>query len=152
MKIGFEYGQGFMNAELPDGLTDIFIPGESYPDPPHIPFDKIEQETRKSILNPIGMPPISESVKKGDKVTIVFPDRVKGGTQSTAHRIVSIPIILEELYKAGIEKKDIKLICSNGLHRKNMKEEIRAILGDKIFNEFWYSKQIVNHDSEDKEN
>ncbi len=152
MKVNFEYGQGFMEANLPDGATDIFIPGETYPDPPHIPFDRIEEETRKAILNPIGMPPISQSVKKGDKVTIVFPDRVKGGTQPTAHRIVSIPIILEELYKAGVEKKDIKLICSNGLHRKNTESELRSLLGNKLFHEFWFTKQIVNHDSEDYDN
>ena len=152
MKVNFEYGQGFMNAELPDGTTDVFIPGETYPDPPHIPFDAMEAETRKSIQNPIGMPPISSSVKKGDKVTIVFPDRVKGGTQPTAHRIVSIPIIVEELLRAGVEKKDIKLICSNGLHRKNTEAEIRSLLGPKTFNEFWYTKQIANHDSEDWDN
>lgn len=140
MKLNFEYGQGFMNADLPDDLTDVFIPGETYPDPPHIPLDKIEEETRKSILNPIGMPPISESVKKGDKVTIVFPDKVKGGFQPTAHRIVAIPIVIEELLKAGVEKKDIKLICSNGLHRKNTEGEIRSLLGPKIFKEFWHSK------------
>ena len=104
MKLNFEYGQGFMAADLPDN-TDVFIPGETYPDPQHIPLEKVEEETRKSILNPIGMPPISESVKKGDRVTIVFPDRVKGGAQATAHRKISIPIILEELYKAGVEKK-----------------------------------------------
>jgi nickel-dependent lactate racemase len=152
LKIDFEYGQGFLSADLPDDQTDVFIPGETYPDPPHIPIDKLEEETRRSILNPIGMPPISQSVKKGDKVTIVFPDRVKGGFQPTAHRKVSIPIIIEELIKAGVEKKDIKLICSNGLHRKNTEDEIRALLGDKVFHEFWYSKQIVNHDSEDYDN
>lgn len=152
MKLQFEYGQGFMEANLPDDKTDVFIPGTTYLDPPHIPLDKIVEETRKSILNPIGMPPISESVKKGDKVTIIFPDRVKGGSQPTAHRKVSIDIIVDELYKAGVEKKDIKLICSNGLHRKNTEEEIRDLLGDKIFNEFWHTKQIVNHDSEDYDN
>lgn len=152
MKLEFEYGQGFMEANLPDETTDVFIPGVTYLDPPHIPFDKIVEETRRSILNPIGMPPISQSVKKGDKVTIIFPDRVKGGFQPTSHRKVSIPIIIEELYKAGVEKKDIKLICSNGLHRKNTEAEIRSILGDEVFNEFWHSKQIVNHDSEDYDN
>jgi nickel-dependent lactate racemase len=152
MKLSFEYGQGFMNANLPDETTDVFIPGETWPDPPHIPFDKLEEETRKSIRNPIGMPPISQSVKKGDKVTIVFPDRVKGGFQPTSHRRISIPIIIDELLAAGVEKKDIKLICSNGLHRKNTADEIRAMLGEKIFNEFWYSRQIVNHDSEDYDN
>jgi len=152
MKINLEYGNGFMTADLPDDRTDIFVPGETYLDPPHIPFDRIEEETRKSILNPVGMPPISESVKPGDKVTIVFPDRVKGGTQSTAHRIVSIPIIIGELLGAGVEKKNIKLICSNGLHRKNTEAEIRALLGPKVFGDFWPGKQIVNHDSEDYDN
>ncbi len=148
MKLDFEYGQGVMSANLPDN-TDVFIPGVTVPDPEHIPEDKIEEETRKSILNPVGMEPLSKLAKKGSKVTIVFPDRVKGGEQPTSHRKTSIKIILEELYKAGVEKKDILLICSNGLHRKNTKEEILGVLGKEIFNEFWYTHQIINHDSED---
>ena len=149
MKLEFEYGQGLMGATLPDN-TDVFIPGETVADPPYIV--NIEEVTRQSILNPIGMPPISESVKKGMKVTIVFPDKVKGGFQETAHRKVSIPIILDELYRAGVEKKDILLICSNGLHRKNTSEEIKSLLGERVFNDFWWSSQIENHDSEDYDN
>ncbi len=84
-------------------------------------------------------------------MTIVFPDNIKGGEQPTSHRKVSIKLILQELYDAGVEKKDIMLICSNGLHRKNTKEEIRSLLGPEIFNEFWHSGQIINHDSEDYE-
>lgn len=149
MKLQFEYGHGVMEANLPDS-TDVFIPGVTVKDPE--PMDNIEERTRESILNPIGIAPISEQVKKGSKVVIVFPDRVKGGTQEDAHRKVSIPIIIDECLKAGVEKRDIKLICSNGLHRKNTKEEIRGILGDKVFNAFWYSGQIVNHDSENYDN
>lgn len=147
--IAFEYGQGVMEATLPDS-TDIFVPGETVPDPPYL--EDPEPATREAILNPIGMPPISELVKQGSKVTIVFPDFVKGGFQDNSHRKVAIPIIIEECLKAGVEKKDIKLICSNGLHRKNTKEEIRSILGDKVFNDFWWTHQIVNHDSEDWDN
>jgi lactate racemase len=88
------------------------------------------------------MPPISESVKEGDKVTIVFPDRVKGGTHPTAHRIVSIPLVLEELRKAGVRQKDIKLICSNGLHRKNTPEEIRSLLGPRVF------RRVLEHQAD----
>jgi len=149
MKLAFEYGQGLMEAELPDS-TDIFIPGETIPDPPFLRDPK--SATLESILNPVGMPPIADLVKNGSKVTIVFPDRVKGGFQVTSHRKLSIPIIIEECLKAGVEKKDIKLICSNGLHRKNTKDEIKAILGEKVFNDFWWSHQIVNHDSEDWDN
>ena len=148
MKLSFEYGAGTMDANLPDN-TDVFITGETVPDPPYL--KDVYTATRESILHPIGMEPLSKLAKKGSKVTIVFPDRVKGGEQPTAHRKVAIPIVLEELYKAGVEKKDILLICSNGLHRKNTKQEIYNILGEKVFNQFWYSHQIINHDSEDYE-
>lgn len=150
MRLNFEYGNGFKSAELPDN-TDIFIPGETVLDPPCIPEDKIVEETLKSIRNPIGMPPLTKLAKKGSKVVIIFPDRVKGGEQPTSHRKTSIPLILEELYSVGVEKKDVLLICSNGLHRKNTEEEIRGVLGDSLMNEFWYSGQIINHDSEDYE-
>lgn len=33
MRIDFEYGTGVMGAELPDELTDVFIPGKTVPDP-----------------------------------------------------------------------------------------------------------------------
>ena len=81
MKLEFEYGQGLMGVDLPDNRTDVFIPGETVADPDYIPEDKIVEETRKSILNPIGMNPISKLVKNGSKVVIIFPDRVKGGYQ-----------------------------------------------------------------------
>ena len=148
MKLQFEYGHGFVNAELPDS-TDVFIPGETVADPPYIPEDQLEAKTLESIRNPIGMEPLTKLAKKGSKVTIIFPDRVKGGEQATAHRKISIKLILQELYSAGVEKKDILLICSNGLHRKNTREEIYNILGKELFHEFWFTHQIINHDSED---
>ncbi len=148
MKLDFEYGHGTVSAELPD-TTDVFIPGVTVPDPPYIPEEELEAKTLESIRNPIGMEPLSKLAKKGSKVTIVFPDRVKGGEQPTSHRKVSIKLILKELYAAGVEKKDILLICSNGLHRKNTEKEIFNVLGKELFDEFWYTHQIINHDSED---
>ncbi len=148
MKLEFEYGHGTMAAELPDN-TDVFIPGVTVPDPPYIPEDQLKEKTLESIRNPIGMEPLSKLAFKGAKVTIIFPDRVKGGEQPTSHRKISIRLILDELYAAGVKKEDILLICSNGLHPKNKKQDIRAVLGDELFNEFWYTHQIINHDSED---
>jgi lactate racemase len=148
MKLSFEYGHGMMDATLPDN-TDVFIPGETVADPAFIPEDQIVAKTLESIRNPIGMEPLTKLAKKGSKVTIIFPDRVKGGEQPTSHRKVSIKLILEELYSVGVEKKDILLICSNGLHRKNTEQEIRNVLGQELFHEFWFNHQIINHDSED---
>ena len=150
MKVELEYGKGTMTANLPDN-TDVFIPGVTIADPPFIAEDKIEEETLRSIRNPIGMESLSKLAKPGHKVTIIFPDRVKGGEQATSHRKVAIKLILEELYAAGVNKKDILLICSNGLHRKNTDKEILGVLGPDLYYQFAPSHQIMNHDSEDYE-
>ncbi len=151
MKIAFEYGHGFMNAELPEN-TDIFIPGETIPDPAHIPTEELEALTLASIRNPMGMPALTELAKPGSKVTIIFPDRVKGGEQETSHRKLSIRLVLNELYSVGVRKEDILLICSNGLHRRNTEKELRKVLGSKLYHEFADVGQIINHDSEDYAN
>jgi hypothetical protein len=148
MKLEFEYGKGTMAADLPEN-TDVFIPGVTVADPPCIPEDKIEEATLRSLRNPIGMEPLSKLAHAGSKVVIIFPDRVKGGEQATSHRKVSIKLILQELYAAGVDKKDILLLCSNGLHRKNTEQEIKGVLGEELYNEFAPSHQIKNHDSED---
>ena len=129
----FEYGEGVLEAQLPDH-TQVFIPGETFPDPPYL--EDSETATRESITNPVGMATISDLVGGGSTVTISFPDKVKGGYQKTSHRKTSIPILFEECLKAGVAKSDIKLICSNGLHRKCTDEEIAAILGDEVYREF----------------
>ena len=152
MKLDFEYGEGVLSANLPDS-TDVFIPGVTVPDPECLPqdWDTLYAETLKSIRNPIGMPTLTEMAHKGSKVVIVIPDIVKGGCQPTSHRKVSITACLEELYSAGVEKKDILLLISNGLHPRATVSEMKQILGDKLFSDFYPYGQLTSHDSEDYE-
>ncbi len=141
-----------MSAELPDN-TDVFIPGTTVPDPECLPqdWDTLYNATLESIRHPLGMPPLRELAAKGKTVVFVIPDIVKGGTQATSHRKVSIRACLDELYAAGVEKKDILLLISNGLHPRATVPEMKKILGDELFNEFYYSGQLTSHDSEDYE-
>lgn len=150
MKLEFEYGNGLMSAELPDN-TEIFIPGTTVKDPPCIPEEKLVEATRESVRNPMGMDPLSKLAHKGSTVVFVIPDIVKGGCQPTSHRKIAIQVILEELYEAGVEKKDILLLFSNGLHPRTTVPEMKKILGEKLFNEFYWTHQITSHDSEDYE-
>ena len=152
MKLDFEYGQGTMSASLPED-TDIFIPGETVADPPCLPqdWDSLYNATLESIRNPIGMPALKELAGPGKTVVFVIPDIVKGGCQATSHRKVAIQACLDELYSAGVEKKDILLLISNGLHPRATVSEMKQILGEKLFNEFYYSNQLTSHDSEDGE-
>ena len=93
-----------MTADLPD-TADVFIPGETVPDPPHIPEAEIYERTRESVRSPIGMEPLGKLAHKGSKVVFVIPDIVKGGCQAASHRKVAIKVMLEELYAAGLKRK-----------------------------------------------
>lgn len=146
----FEYGEGTMGAELPDN-TDVFIPGVTVPDPDFIPESELEDAYRESLRNPIGMPPVRELVKKGSRVVFIIPDRVKGGEHASSHRKAAIRCLLEELYGAGVEKKDILFIISNGLHPRSTDKDARALFGEQLYGEFWHTGQIISHDSEDLE-
>ena len=152
MKLDFEYGQGLMSAELPDS-TEVFIPGKTVPDPQCLPqdWDSLYAATLESLRHPMGMAPLRELAAPGKTAVIIIPDIVKGGCQPTAHRKVSITACLEELYAGGVRKEDILLLFSNGLHPRSTEGEMRQILGEKLFNEFYWTNQITSHDSEDKE-
>ncbi|MEG2702944.1 MAG: lactate racemase domain-containing protein, partial [Clostridia bacterium] len=152
MKLDFEYGNGMMSADLPDD-TDIFIPGETVLDPPALmqDWDTLYQATLESVRNPIGMPALITLAHKGSKVVIVIPDIVKGGNQPTSHRKVAIRVCLDQLYSAGVDKRDVLLLFSNGLHPRATMPEMKLILGQSLFDEFYPSGQITSHDSEDYE-
>ena len=150
MKLEFEYGHGLMAADLPES-TDVFIPGETVKDPPCLPqdWDSLYRETLNSIRNPLGMPALRELAAPGKTVVFVIPDIVKGGCQTTSHRKVAIRACLDELYAGGVKKKDILLLISNGLHPRATAGEMKQILGEELFHEFYYSGQLTSHDSED---
>ena len=153
MNLEFEYGEGMMGANLPDD-TDVFIPGITVPDPECLPqdWDSLYNATLESIRNPIGMKPLAEQANEDSKVVFIIPDIVKGGCHPTSHRKMTITVCLDELYSKGVKKENILLLCSNGLHPRATTGELRSILGEKIFNEFYSLGQITSHDSEDEEN
>lgn len=143
-QIRLDYGDGKMEIELPDSAT-VVVPGETYQDPPSVdPWES----TRRALAAPLGLPPLSESVGAGSRVVIAFPDKVKGGTNAASHRRVSIPLIVSELMRSGVERENISLVCAIGLHRKNPLNELYEYLGKEIVNAFWPDRLLM-HDAED---
>ena len=119
MKVKLEYGDGQVDVVVPEG-SDIFETGVTVKDPEGI--KDVKKATLDAILHPMDMKPISELVHKGSKITIVFPDKVKGGFQDDSHRKTSIPLIIEECLKYGVEEKDILL--------KMGREEVELMLSN----------------------
>lgn len=145
--IQLRYGDGFVPVELPDHSTVVSFP-ETYQDPPGT--DDPVAATRAALAIPVGSPPLTELAGPGDTVTIVFPDKVKGGMGPAAHRRIAIPLILEELDRAGVRETDVKLVCAMGLHRKNTRDELLEMLGEKLVARF-QPDRLLMHDAEDPE-
>ncbi len=149
MRLAIEYGDGHIEVDLPDDTTVIspdHARSHNHREPP--PLADPVGATREALANPLGTGPIGDLVKHGDTVTIAFPDRVKGGAHETAHRKVVLPLLLDELEKAGVGTRDIRLVCAIGLHRKNRREEFLGYIGQEVLDRV-PAANIVNHDAED---
>ncbi len=145
--VRLEYGDAGMEVELPDSAV-VVRAGETFRDAE--PLGDPVEATRRALDQPLGSPPLGELVGRGAKVAIAFPDRVKGGRHETAHRRITIPLLVEQLTAAGVAERDITLVCAIGLHRKNSRDEFRDYLGSDIVDRF-PGTQLVNHDPEDPE-
>ena len=141
--VSLDYGTAKLNVELPNSAV-VLKYGEQYKDPPQI--DPITA-TRNALDNPLGLPPLKDLAGSNKTAVIVFPDRVKGGAQTNAHRRVAIPMILGDLLEGGCKLSNITLICAQGLHRRNTYEEWLWYLGSEIVENFWPDR-IINHDAE----
>lgn len=144
-QVRLEYGDSWLDVDLPESAT-VIRPGETWSEP--IPLDDPVEATQQAIANPLDSPPLGDLVGPGSKVTIAFPDRVKGGNQATAHRRVAVSLLLDELARCGVSERDSTLICAIGLHRKNSRNEIAEYLGSEIVDRF-RGERLINHDPED---
>jgi len=138
-----DYGLSKMPISLPESAVVVHY-GETHIDPEAVdPFIA----TRAALDQPLGMPTLKDLAGPGKTVAIVFPDRVKGGAHPLAHRRVCIPMIVADLLKGGCHISDITLVCAQGLHRRNTREEWLWYLGSELVDNFWPDR-IFNHDAE----
>lgn len=145
--VRLEYGDTMVDAQVPDTAV-VVVSGSAQHEPE--PLADPVAATRDALRSPLGMAPIADQVGPGSTITIGFPDRVKGGVHDTAHRRVTMPLLLDELERAGVRSRDITMVCAIGLHRKNTADEFAALLGAEVLDRL-DPGQIVNHDAEDRD-
>ncbi|MDP2943430.1 MAG: lactate racemase domain-containing protein, partial [Candidatus Omnitrophota bacterium] len=90
----------------------------------------------KSICNPIGCPPLKESVKGKKKILIVTDDN----TRTTPLKNI-LPCVINELRGTGIKDSQIKILIASGTHRPMTEREKIAKFGKKIVSHY----KIYNH-------
>ncbi len=100
------------------------------------PVKDKDKEIRKSLTNPIGTDRLGNLVGKAKSIVILCDDN----TRSTPVRNI-MPIVLDELNKARIDKRNIKIVVALGTHRPMSSSEIVERFGTDIACKI----DIINH-------
>ncbi len=135
MKIELGYGKGIQSAEIPEkNILKILTPGKQHTDCTGA------DSVRHALANPIGSKPLTEIVHPGEKIVIITSDITR---PMPTYKV--LPVVLEELFSAGIDADDITLVFALGSHRPHTEEERRMLAGD-----FAYEKiRCIDSDPED---
>lgn len=136
MHINIAYGYDGLDIELPDE-TDII---QSQP------LAGLADEVgalEQALRNPIGMQPLAECVKPGDRVVVTHSDI----TRPVPNKRI-LPVILRELESVGVQREDITLLNALGTHRQQTPAELRQMLGDDIVDNY----RCLQHNSFDDSN
>ncbi len=138
--VSVDFGDRKIDIDVPSSATVV-----EYKDP-QLLEDPIEA-VRAALRSPRESAPLADLAKPGMRVAIGFDDITRPNVPART----ILPLIVEELNNAGVRDRDILFInaCSN--HRKNTRSELANHVGPEIFNRFWRSGQIRNHDCSDPE-
>ena len=133
MQIELAYGKERLKVRTPDKVhTEVVEPRYVK----GLPDQLLAVE--EALSNPIHLPPLSESVNKGQKVAIIFSDI----TRATPYHIL-LPPLLQAL--GHIPDDHITFFCATGTHRPATPDELVTILGKEVAERF----RIVQNNAAD---
>lgn len=135
MKVEFRIGKRSEYLEIPEKNFMGELRANSY-----TPDSSVHEIVRAAIENPIGTIRLKDMVRPGEKIVIISSDISRPMPTKDV-----MPDLLDELYSAGVKKKDITLVLALGIHRKHTDEERRRLIGERAFNEI----RCIDSDPED---
>jgi lactate racemase len=137
------YGEVFLFEKLPVGTRVV------YPPPPLEPLADPDRAIRYALLHPENQDPLFAQLNPNMRVTIAIDD-------------ISLPLppmrrpdnrerllnqVLQTLADYGVD--DVHLIIATSLHRRMTEAEIRRMVGEKAFKQYWPDR-LYNFDGENR--
>src|SRR3954453_19606776 len=139
-------GEGFLLERFPLG-TRVVYPPEALP-----PARDVDEAIQNALLTPIESEPLPELLSAGMRLTIAFDDisLPLPPMKKPDIRQRIIEAVLELAAQAGVD--DVELISANALHRRLTPNELRDIVGERVFRSFFPDGKLYNFDAEDAAN
>lgn len=135
MQIRLGYGTGLQTVHIPDeNLMGVLRPKEAAPP------QTASQLVRAALNAPVDGPTLREIVHPHEKIVLITSDITR---PVPSHEI--IPVVLDTLYEAGIQPKDITLVFALGSHRHHTEAEKELLAGPRVYREI----RCVDSDPDD---
>jgi nickel-dependent lactate racemase len=100
------------------------------------------EQIRLGLNEPIGAPLLSDSLQAGSRVLILVDDN----TRITPTHLI-LPLVIDQLFTAGIAQADIKLLVASGTHRPMTEAEKERKYGAAIVRDF----PVIDHNWRDRD-
>src|SRR5579859_2513826 len=137
------YGEDFMYEKLPAGTRVI------YPPPPLDALPDPDTAIRYALLHPLNADPLFAQLNPNMRVTIAIDDISLPLPQMRRPdlRERMLNSVLQTLADYGVD--DVHLIIATALHRRMTESEIRRMVGERAFKQFWPDR-LYNFDGENR--
>lgn len=121
LRADLPYGQGSKAFDLRTGtnLGMLELPDQAGLDP--------VSATEAALRKPVAGPPLVEQVRPGERVVILVSDVTRA-----VETHLFLPVILNELNRAGVPDRDIAVLFATGAHRAQTWEERFALVGEEV--------------------
>jgi nickel-dependent lactate racemase len=116
------YSKSAIDFSLPDSMQTTLAISRRVE-----PIEDAVNAIQMALSVPTGSAPLHSLAKTGQRVCVVFTDITRA---SPDHLLV--PALLAELERAGVQDKDITLLCGIGMHRPSTRQEKVEKLGPGI--------------------
>jgi nickel-dependent lactate racemase len=135
-------GDKVLEVDMPAGTRVV------YPRPPMAGLKDVDAAIRYAINHPLGTEPLHAKLRPGMKVVIAMDDvsvPLPPMRRPDARERV-LTVVLDLLADHAVE--DVEIVVATSIHRRMTADEVRHVVGDRIFNAYWPDR-LYNHDAED---
>jgi len=126
------YDKCFLEFDLLPGMR-AYVAGSRHAEP----IEDVPGAIQAALASPVGLRPLGELARPGDRVCIVFTDV----TRSSPDHLL-IPPMLCQLWEAGVRDEDVTLLCGVGMHRPSTPEERVSKLGRAVVERY----QVIDNE------